>query len=1421
MRLEAILSTLIAITTIAAQSLDEVLSSYNDLSLFADRLEDLPDLLEDLRAASNITILAPNDGTMRALSNWTDSEVEAFFRYSILNSRMTWSGFDPFSWLIRTFLRGGAYTNLDSGQMVEVSSYDDAMKIWGGFSSYAIVTQQSSANIEYDAGILHIVEGRLVLPGSVSRAALHLNLTSFVEALDRVDLLDALEAQEEVTVFAFNNTAPPNAGSVEDNELDSILQLSIVPDRAIYSTNWNTTAFNLNGTTLDLSAQNGRYFVNDVPVLGLDIFLNNGVMHVLEGVLSPGGTGAGTSDRGDATRIQTPTIGPSPDEGSEDPLTSAFTDTPTELDNELPEPTDQDVHLLHAICTTAASTQDPPFKALFAAYDSIFAEEGVEHEHDGVVFRYLMRLGEQARSAIRVGKWHGYVYALRALLKTYEITLVDENEDEEAQEVKEEDVVSKRGYAQSNGYLDTRPQRRRGSFNDSNLEETWVSEQSRLLNVSPAPGPKYLAQPPKRGNQANNNRRARSTEGRRSGVRFAEPEVERAQFPPQQRSVHERRAGVPEVIFQPSTAELEAQAEAFYGTCDYRIARVNLYKWIDATLLTQQRNAQAEEKAAQCDRRTLLTTALSTLVEHARAIWQERRQAVLHEQWEVAAQRHYNLRLLPKAFTHWLNAARRGVYDTRKAQQWMMQLKYFRRWKQVTIENATKARSIVTRRLLRLWVRRTALQKIYVRKIEATREEMVQRWCLKKVHLGTVERRLGPKRDAKIMRTTMYTWRTKIWTIAENENEAAQHVRRDDAWKTLHKLQHAFAERLRLQAAAEQHHATKMKTKFLAALIAQGRLTPVATVVTLKCRLDLERRAFSAWSLQLRLSRQAIEVDKRRVLQAAWTKWNDALRCRALAQHINERVVLENLYRWVLQERLRLFTRTRESRLVQRALIFLRDHTRELHWHLDQACLRYQQGEERRILSAGMVRLNSALRRREDAERAAIEFANLRRLPTVLDTWREKASHAMILATKASRARYYLLGTRTLRDWHSKTTTHQDNRRREAYAHVRMRIKTRTAREALAHWRTQTARLHSLQTTATAVASTRQQDNRLDLLRTWHAKTQTLESLHTRAIALDEEKLVSAALTALTTSHSKLQTLEILAKSFLHNTNLALLASALRKLQWTTFTTARRTESAEALRKRNRELQVRELLRAWAAKTAAKTQPALDEAGVVDLPEPESPSLRPASRAAARSVSRDRFTSPGRRGRVGDRGEGSRDDRAGATSVATPSRSRTSSRFRALPTPRAGTPFALDTGYLVTTPAPLQSGAAGVEAGGITMEGLTPQITPFARKLRAGGVSSFDSAGGDVGGGVGGGVGEGAAATATPVVPPPSALKRSVFGRSVGIGGTGKSVRFASGGDGGGGRFGGSGRLGRSGGEGGSSLRFESAGVDGSRDGGG
>lgn len=1022
-----------------------------------------------------------------------------------------------------------------------------------------------------------------------------------------------------------------------------------------------------------------------------------------------------------------------------------------------------DVHLLHAICTTAAGTQDPPFKALFAAYDFIFADEGVEHEHDGVVFRYLMRLGEQARSSIRAGTWQGYAHALRDLLRAYEITLVDGTEDGLGEEVKEPSTRAKQVHAQSNGCLNTKLQRRRVSFNDSRLDETWLSEQSRSLNASPAPSPNHLAQPPKRGPEATHDRRSRSTEGRRSSVRFAEPEVEPALAPAPlpYRSAHQR-AGVPESTLQPSHDELEARAEAFYGTCDYRITRHYLHRWIDATLLTQERFTDAYEQAAQYDRHILLNNAFMTLIEHARFIWQQRREAVLHEQWEADAQRVYDARLLPKAFTHWLNAARRGHYDTRKAQQWIMQLKYFRRWKQLTLENAVKARSLLSRRLFRRWKGKAAHQETERNQKAAVYEEWLTKRYFRKMIFSWAQTKIVPWRILKAKENALGVWRGRLKTLRANDGKAEDRVERTGVSNALHKLRNTLIEHQRLRAAGERHHASKLKTKYLTMLSAQARLTPVASVVSLKCRLDLERRAFGAWSLQLRLSKEAVDVNKRRILQAAWTKWNDALRCRALSQRNNERVVLEVLYRWVLQERLKLFTRTRESRLAQRAFIYLRNHIHKLWWRLDQAFFRYQQGEQRRILSTGMVRLNSAIRRQEDAERAAVEFANLRRLPGVLEVWRGKADHAVRLAQKATRARYYLLGVKTLRLWNEKTTEHKHKRRRGAYTHVRTRLKVRVARESLAKWRDRTARVRSLDETATRLTHERFLVLKTNTLTTWRNKVAHTYQLHKQATLLDQGKLLSGALNTMLASYITVVALEARSRSFLQYTEFMVQATALRRLQWAAFTASRRAESAEALRLRNRDLHVREWLRLWSSKAAVKRQPP----PTTGAEEPESPSLRPASRAAARSASRDRFTSPARL---------RRDEEVDSTTPAytrTPSRSRRASRFRSLqtlPTPAAVTPMAFDSAYLSTTPAPLQSAvqqpqpsqwqARPASPAEMILEGLTPQITPFARKLRAGGVGS--------------------AATATPGVVPPSALKRSVFGRS-GVG-TAKNVRFAGG----------------------------------------
>lgn len=256
----------------------------------------------------------------------------------------------------------------------------------------------------------------------------------------------------------------------------------------------------------------------------------------------------------------------------------------------------------------------------------------------------------------------------------------------------------------------------------------------------------------------------------------------------------------------------------------------------------------------------------------------------------------------------------------------------------------------------------------------------------------------------------------------------------------------------------------------------------------------------------------------------------------------------------------------------------------------------------------------------------------------------------------------------------------------------------------------------------------------------WREATQAQRIREVQADNVDDQRLVVSALSAMLARHTEIADLEETASSFRLSSDLALQASALKRLQWAQFAASQKTKSADALLSRNKDQHIKQMLRHWFAQASASR--AAKQEPTDPTTEPESPSIRPASRAAARSV--ERFTP--------SHATTSYTPKGTPGYMQTPSRSRRAGRFRPIPTPAAGTPFAFEPSYLTTTPAPLTAGRDN--SGSPTpaaSRGLTPQVTPFSRKLRAGGFGSV----------------------------PPSALRNSVFGRSGAGLGTGKSVRFA------------------------------------------
>ncbi|KAK4540445.1 hypothetical protein LTR36_009191 [Oleoguttula mirabilis] len=1075
--------------------------------------------------------------------------------------------------------------------------------------------------------------------------------------------------------------------------------------------------------------------------------------------------------------------------------------------DDLPELSDEDVALLHQITTLAATSPAPPFKALFAAYDAVFAEQGIEQEHDGVVFRLLLRVGEAAREGRSAGRALDLVGCLRGILAAQGITVVEGDDDlPEDEDVEEEGGQETRSVVVGNANANAQPVngvartsddrrrsdagRRRVSFDDARLDETWLSEHSRSLIASPPRQQAQrglLAQPPRRGRYPDGlpGRRARSTSSQRTnGIRQAAPKHHQQASPSTvYTSEHEDTNFNPTLLFQPSQTQLEQNAEAFASTSTIRSARHCLHIWHDRALTLHQTSQQAYAIASAHDRRTLLKQAFDQWRTNHTARVQTRKDDEYWKRREKEVHAHHQHKLLDRAFSHWRWSALDQQHAIAVGQRRILKIRYFRRWRTIAVENAIKARSILARKYLAVWREKLARKLLRDEQATAHYEEAVERRCWKAWFWHLCSRRVDGWREEKVKRRAWGAWTERARDVRQKATQASERYNTHTTHRALDILRQRLAQRQHDAQQARSHRDRALATSSLHSLSISARLNPLARTLTLKIQLDLQRKTVRVWHLHLTLSRQAALVDRKRILQSAWTNWNDALRCKALGQRIDERVVVETLYKWVLAERLRLSQRSAAARLLREVVQTWVGKLRGSRASTAEAEMVFAAAQQRRRLAFGMQALHTAMHAHEDAERAAVEFANLRTLPNILQILAEKTRHVMTLEKWAADARFYTLSTRTLAVWRERATQHVHTRRRDAYAAVRARVKIRLVGTYLGIWHAKTARI-----TAMTAESERRAHARLAAIGTeafehWRQRLAQLDHLANQAGELDQHRLRTSGFSALTAGYAQLRSMDDQAAVFRREAELAVLAGVVKKLQWARFTAARRAESAEALWVRNRGLHVRGWLRRWyglaferrtgrqlaaQAEAAAAAEAAVEE-------EPESPSLRPASRAAAsRSRSRERHTR--------ERHTLASSPPAAAMTPAaymrTPSRSsRRAGRFRPLlPTPAPGTPFGLDSAYLLsTTPAPLPStgeaggggegGGGGGGVGRMNDETLTPQVTPFARKLRAGGFAATSTAG-------------------TPAQP---VLRSAVFGRSVQQG-TAKSVRFA-----GGSRFGGGG----------------------------
>ena len=149
-------------------------------------------------------------------------------------------------------------------------------------------------DIEFDNGIIHIIDKLLLIPLSISATLIAGNFTALAGAATSANLVEPLESLSDVTIFCPNNDAfqklAGTGANITDEQLAEILQYHVVQGAVGYSTTLSNDLKlpTLAGEELTITIdEEGGVFVNNARVINSDILIANGVLHVIDTVLNP------------------------------------------------------------------------------------------------------------------------------------------------------------------------------------------------------------------------------------------------------------------------------------------------------------------------------------------------------------------------------------------------------------------------------------------------------------------------------------------------------------------------------------------------------------------------------------------------------------------------------------------------------------------------------------------------------------------------------------------------------------------------------------------------------------------------------------------------------------------------------------------------------------------------------------------------------------------------------------------------------------------------------------------------------------------------------------------------------------------------------------------------------------------------------
>ena len=505
-------------------------------------------------------------------------------------------------------------------------------------------------------------------------------------------------------------------------------------------------------------------------------------------------------------------------------------------------------------------------------------------------------------------------------------------------------------------------------------------------------------------------------------------------------------------FYTPSKTQLLRDANTFQCYRIRSVARDLVASWCDAASWAKDHHEYLKRMAVAHDTEILLRQAF----EHWRARLHARKQAAETERFfnhlERRAAKARNLYLVTKAFTHWAQCAQDEALRSVQARQYALGIKYFYAWREITVENHNKVQHHGLKKSFAVWKHR------YIQSItDYIKADLLYQQSLSKNsywHWFWIfcERRAPEWHTRGLKQKLFLLWVSKHRINARQLQVVNQNVdsktKKDIFARWLAKSRAILSNERRAIAFDKR----KIGELTLRAWARRRRFAPIAQQISNLVDWRVAGGTFAIFVNRFRFEKQTESINRLRMLRNFWTHWNDRLRWQTMAQRIDDRYLLEKLYKWVIAERCVLMQRLSQQRLKGRYLRewLLRVSTR--HNHREQALQAVEKRRGSAYLQATVMQWSSQLREQRQAQRVAFRFHAPKLAHEVLELWKQGLKHTQQINTWAKDATFFFLGRRYLKRWKDAMLEARRQKRREVYVRVRRRYKMSLASSHLQHW---------------------------------------------------------------------------------------------------------------------------------------------------------------------------------------------------------------------------------------------------------------------------------------------------------------------------------------------------------------------------------